>query len=683
MKRAVLFISLLTIFHLMSSGQGHVCKEDLFPQTNENRRMGYVNIFGEWRIQPMFTKVFPFSGKAGIVFVRGKYGVVNCDGRLVIPCQYEEIKKFVGGVAWVKSGGKWGLLSEEGEKILETVYDDVNEISAYSDYTFIKKDSLWGLYAQYERKFISEPQFTRIKILNHFHSLVAYKGKLGIVRHDTAGFIVEPEMEKVNMVAPYTMAFLKQGKWGLVRDNGLILSDASYDSIATHYKFRLLVKSKEKYGLIDFKGRKVLPIIFDEVGPFKGGGARVFKDNKYGFIGFKGNKVIPLVYDSAHYFMDGNCIVKKNGRWGLINAKNEWLLQNEWDKVYRNPSNPFYVAEIDHIIRLYDIKGDAFNDQKYLDIKVEDTAKYVRLKASRGWRFWNSVSNKFYSEQYYDQLTPMRDGFAFCYIREQWGVLDAEANEVVKAQYDSIAYQMIGAKMCFKVYKGDRCGLITSLGQTVVPIVYKEIAVNEKNVIKVRDSKGYRFMNYKGSMITQKIYEGMSGLNAKDLHAPVFPTLVKYHDKWGMIDKNANYIMKPTYLNLSYLGEGYYAGETKKGSRIVKNTGQLLFDEDNYFEELGKCSERFIAVKQNGKWGFFDYKAKRVKLKSHYDHVDQFIGGVCVVGVGEKWGLIDKIGREMIKWDHQFYYDGRDRILENDHEIITIKPDGSYEEKQK
>ena len=68
--------------------QGQLCQQDLFPKQSTNRYWGYVNIFDQWQILPIFTTAEPFRGKTAVVLRGMKYGAVNCEGKLIVPCQY-------------------------------------------------------------------------------------------------------------------------------------------------------------------------------------------------------------------------------------------------------------------------------------------------------------------------------------------------------------------------------------------------------------------------------------------------------------------------------------------------------------------------------------------------------------------------------------------------------------------
>ena len=67
----------------------------------------------------------------------------------------------------------------------------------------------------------------------------------------------------------------------------------------------------------------VIPCVYDAAWPFSEGFASVKSNDKWGFIDTKGKMVIPCVYDAAWPFSKGFALVKSNEKWGVIN-QSKW-----------------------------------------------------------------------------------------------------------------------------------------------------------------------------------------------------------------------------------------------------------------------------------------------------------------------------------------------------------------------
>ena len=63
--------------------------------------------------------------------------------------------------------------------------------------------------------------------------------------------------------------------------------------------------------------------IYDYVGEFHEGLARVRKSSKWGYINEDGEEIIPLIYDYAHDFHNGTTNVKFGNENPRINRQNK------------------------------------------------------------------------------------------------------------------------------------------------------------------------------------------------------------------------------------------------------------------------------------------------------------------------------------------------------------------------
>ncbi|MDE5870751.1 MAG: WG repeat-containing protein, partial [Muribaculaceae bacterium] len=68
-------------------------------------RWGYINLKGEYVINPQFDMVAPFIGGYAWVMKGDKYGYINKKGEYAINPQYESVTSFSEGVAWVTRKG--------------------------------------------------------------------------------------------------------------------------------------------------------------------------------------------------------------------------------------------------------------------------------------------------------------------------------------------------------------------------------------------------------------------------------------------------------------------------------------------------------------------------------------------------------------------------------------------------
>ncbi|MCB0478744.1 MAG: WG repeat-containing protein, partial [Crocinitomicaceae bacterium] len=93
-----------------------------------------------------------------------------------------------------------------------------------------------------------------------------------------------------------------------------------------------LVKSGDRFGLIDEKGKKVIPTIFKGVGYFDEL-IPITKDEIWGYCDEKANRKIDYQFDMALNFNGNLAIVSKEGKMGLIDKSGEYKLMPEYDEI--------------------------------------------------------------------------------------------------------------------------------------------------------------------------------------------------------------------------------------------------------------------------------------------------------------------------------------------------------------
>ena len=127
----------------------------------------------------------------------------------------------------------------------------------------------------------------------------------------------------------------------------LICSCSRYEEVGNFNENMAKVKSKGKWGYIDKKWKKYLPVkeailpIYDSANDFYEGIAKVELNSKYGYIDKKGQEVVPLKYDSIGDFSEGFAMVKVklvrfnsiNNQYGYVDKTGNEILPPIYDLI--------------------------------------------------------------------------------------------------------------------------------------------------------------------------------------------------------------------------------------------------------------------------------------------------------------------------------------------------------------
>ena len=136
----------------------------------------------------------------------------------------------------------------------------------------------------------------------------------------------------------------------------------------------LKVRKDGKYGIIDFKGNKLVDCIYDsiEVIPGTSNSLVTVKDGKQGLIDNTGAVIIQNEYQDIQAISEkyeNGYIVQANGKYGVINLNKSVVLETKYDrikKVYGN--SQYYVVEEDGQLKIVDKDRKEYFGGEYDDI---------------------------------------------------------------------------------------------------------------------------------------------------------------------------------------------------------------------------------------------------------------------------------------------------------------------------
>ena len=105
------------------------------------------------------------------------------------------------------------------------------------------------------------------------------------------------------------------------------------------YEKILRVKKNGKYGLIDFNGKELLPVEYDEITVLKGieNSIIIKKDGKVGLVNDNGSIIIEAKYreikNLGNTYKDGYITINDEGKYGVISTTKKQILQNKYEEI--------------------------------------------------------------------------------------------------------------------------------------------------------------------------------------------------------------------------------------------------------------------------------------------------------------------------------------------------------------
>ncbi len=576
-----IFLILLSV--QLQAQQGNSCPEDLFPfYDKEKKAWGYADIMGMMVIEPIFTKVSPYSSSKAIVQKGNLCGVLDCNGNLIVPVQYEKILNFRYNKAWASKDGLWGLIDDKGRTVIAHQYTDMYAIHG-TELTWVKKNGVWGLFDEDNTKFIINPQYTVAQVLSPNCSLIQKDGKLGVVNHVNGGFLLEPNIENVKKISPRDIIFNQEGKWGIFNNVGKVTQNPIYDSLDVFKTDILIAKLNNQYGLLDLSGSVILPVEYQQVAPYKNGYFRVKKNNLYGFASVKGKVYIKPKYVEATDFANGSAIVKENGLYGMIDFKDSFIVKPVYAKIFPSVFNEYYVGETPaHADQknsaqqdlLVPLTTSVFVTKTFQLVSLGDSITAIRVKQKDKWYYYNGKKQAVKFDIGFDEAGAFANSTAAVKQGGNTGIINSNGKYILEPVYTAIETSRLGILSFYIVTENGKKGLMNASGKRILASEYEEIILAQPNHIKVNKNDLWSLLRTDGTVVSTQFYTFMDTTD-------VMPVPVCRSKKWCLLNQDGveTKLVKALWIKQDPENSKVYLVNNGKNSYFINKSGEKIAGE--------------------------------------------------------------------------------------------------------
>lgn len=399
-------------------------KEIVLPYLNKNKKYTLLNIgtlkfIGEIE----YDNIFPLNNGKFIVSKYKKYGVIDALGNNIIPITYDCIE-FKGNNFILKLGKKYGVFNTKGEKIIDFIFDTIT--STDNNNFIVSKD-------------ISKNKTT-----------------FGLINSNGEG-LFDAIYASILEINATTFKVTLGGFSYLISDKETIISQ-KYESIDpldfnSISKNTLLVKSKNKSGIINSKGELIIPLIYENIE--LAGDNLIVSNNlpkigiQYGIIDLKGKVIMPIKCKTINYTFKDLFIIDVNANpkattenYKLFKASTNNFLSNDSYDEMSHIGNGIFHIEKNKLVGFINESGALIVSPVYQQEYAEDN-------------YPEGGEGDFYPE--YD-----REDYNYensCYISVN--------NEENLANYEiTNNYELLKVKL------EDKIGYINQKGDIIIPIIY-------------------------------------------------------------------------------------------------------------------------------------------------------------------------------------------------------------------
>ena len=592
-----------------------------------------------------------------IIIKDGKKGLRNAKGKTVIPVIYDDlgwsdgsstpIQKVIG----FKQDGKWGLITISNKKRTEPIYHNLLPTSIDLIVASKSKSSskVYGL--------INEKGEEHLPF--QYHSLEEFKGIF------------------ISSVDNTDEDFYK-----LIDESGADVLSDSFKSIDPLMDSMLVLTSENRILSIYHVGEE--KIIVDEFSRYDSLGDLILLINgsKKGLIDHNGHIISPIDYKEFKV-VQGELQGQKFNQWLVLNQKQKEIgqidadsIRFEKDKIILQEElvqtlvsstgkqiTPGFISDISavsgyHVV--YKENGkyaayDALNKKivaAEMDSIVLENEFYYYMSEIQGKSIW-TIKDTFQTERtkyQYELIRPHHNRLFAVKRNNKWGFIQRNGFEVIPCAYDSVGRFIANDVIAVK---NDQQGILSVNGKwTIEPTNEKLELISHIHFISRRDgiTKLYRTNG-------QLIYTTNNAVQFKEGVLWEFRadgTIMK-------IDLKGNALNFPNELNLAEFEEikyldNFWVAVKQKGKFGFFDTqiGRMCIS--TRYEDVGRAiNPNFITVKILGKWGAIN-SVEQLTVQPNYDSIYGFNDGVAITTRNGKYGLISDDASIVVENDYDFLY---------------------------
>lgn len=495
----------------------------------------------------------------------------------------------------LKQDGKTGVIDRSGNIVIDVKYDDIKIPNPQKDvFVCYSGDNSQTLNSQKEQILTNYQNVEPIRLQNIASNLMFEKSVLSYKEND---------------------------KYGLINFQGKKITKPIYDEISglSYKEGELLVKQNDKYGVINIKGHKLIDIEYDKIAVdgyytnddgYKYAGYIITtitqEGYRYGYINYNGKLILKPEYNELSRITDimdnenAYLLCAKNGQFG-VNKNEKEIVKNEYQSISYDKTNELLVAEKSKKYGIASLDGKIIVPAQFLQIDV--IGNYLYAKNEQGTIVYDNQGKE----------TNMDTNIS---------ILNTE-NEKYKIKIDN--------------QNETKYGLITKEGKELIEekYSYMEYLYNDYFIVSNENSK-LGVVDNKDAVKIPIENDSVQKVEGTDLIQAVVANTTKLYNKTmnnicemenATVEVNSDYIKIYNDKQIQYFS---------KDGKELKNT-------DTY------PNNELFSKQENGKWGFAN-KNDSMVVEAKYDKVTEFNEyGYAAVNKDGKWGAINQKGEEVVE----------------------------------
>ncbi len=487
------------------------------------------------------------------------------------------------------------------------------------------------------------------------------KGKMSATIEKTANHLGPLQRFLVNIIAPtrltdYTQHDLNIDNrgmltcdgctWGYIDTTGTLKVTPQYSFAKDFINQVGIVESEQKWGMVDSKGKQLLPCKYDELGFLENTGNKVLrvfkKEEKYGLIDTLGQLTVGVQYEEIGSFSEGRLAVKRNNMWGFVDSNGREIIDCRFDEV-GTFSEGWVAVRLGSKWGYVDRSGTV-----ELDFQFSKAGKFSNGLApakKEGPHFgYIDKTGKWAIEPIFPKAYPFDQGVAKVednagqFLRV--GLIDLSGNYIQKPKFISLSnFDHHGLAVAEIGGSPAKFALVNKSGQTITSLTFRSIEPFSEGLARVQYHDAWGFVDTTGKLVVEaKFFKASDFSEGK--------AAVWVNGNCGFIDHTGKYVVEPQFSKCMDYKDGkaiVFKGSQRAG--LIDEKGIFII-EPGINKLLDFADGRGLVRDDNYKFYYITEQARF--YNGFYEKASQYKHGVAVVKVDGNWAIINQQGIEII-----------------------------------
>ncbi|MFZ5950730.1 MAG: WG repeat-containing protein [Candidatus Rifleibacteriota bacterium] len=569
----------------------------------------YVTFSGieDWEFQPFQVgEQFGFKTRSP----RDGWETVEINGQTIVNPLFDNVCRFMHGYAPVKENGRWGIIDTTAQYVVSPEYEKV-----------------WQPFSEtggYTMQFSTDGVDTNLL------------------------YEVDQTLDWTNGLAPGIFPLMKDNRWFLVGSKNAVSEEQGFEDMGNMHFGRAAVRKGERWGFIDPDGSLAISARFDEVNSFSEDLAAVKFKNHWGYIDTSGKVIVHCQFDEAKPFASGTAIVVKDNRYGIIDRTGKFLLKPEYGMIIPTTAPGLLEVTKDFYSGIYHREKGLIIPVRYsfLTILAENLILADRGDSQGLFDFsGNSVLGLTEAE-----ISSLGNSYMRVKNVTSLAVFDIGERKIIELDFADIRPFSDG-RAAFMT-KDAKWGFLDSSLRIAIFPNYLWVTDFKDRHAAVEDHKGIRIIDIRNNLVKDP-YLTKIPIDGTDAFKKVC-----FQNKWGLQDKDGNWITKPEFLDLRVFSTGVALAWIGTYNWRLLTPEKAPNAEYQSYEDVGHISENRCWVRSQGYFGYLDEKGRLV-IPMIYDSATEMRDRMAAVRKNFLWGFIDKDGNQVLphifsKVDYQY-----------------------------